>query len=328
MTEIARYTFHIQSNKRSGGTATDMTVNTVNTIALKSKQGRFQVVVHECTVPFSFYQMSSDISTLQCVFTDTVGNPKTANITLTSGNYTTVSILSELSTKLIAMAQITSGAYTGYTPVLNFTYSTTTSKSTLAMTSPVNASIQLKFATNENLGLFFGIASNVTISTASTITGTKVAVANPVNLLLIRSSTFQQTYNREYIVEIDAFSDVLYRCPLGTGANTWIQNANEGHPIIIANDLINSMNFYLTTNLTYNPIDLQGVDWNFAFSIIEIEPPEYITVHSSLLNNVLPPATPVPEPNQEEIDTLNQEYQDNLAKLEVYKKRLEQKKLK
>jgi hypothetical protein len=47
-----------------------------------------------------------------------------------------------------------------------------------------------------------------------------------------------------------------------------------------------------------------------------------------LLNNVLPPATPVPEPNQEEIDRLNQEYQDNLAKLEVYKKRLEQKKLK
>jgi hypothetical protein len=105
MTEIARYTFHIQSNKRSGGTSTDMTINTVNTIALKSKRGRFQIVVHECTVPFSFYQMSSDISTLQCVFTDTTGNPKTANITLTNGNYTTVSILSELSTKLIAMAQ-------------------------------------------------------------------------------------------------------------------------------------------------------------------------------------------------------------------------------
>ena len=328
MTEIARYTFHIQSNKRSGGTATDMTINTVNTIALKSKRGRFQVAVHECTVPFSFYQMSSDISTLQCIFTDTTGNPKTANITLTNGNYTTVSILTELSTKLIAMAQVTSGAYTGYTPVLNFTYSTTTSKTTLAMTNPVNASIQLNFSSNQNLGLFFGIESNVTISTALSVTGTKVAVANPVNLLLIRSSTFQQIYNREFIVETDAFSDVLYRCPLGTGANTWIQSAIQGNPIIIANDLINTMNFYLTTNLTYNPIDLQGVDWNFAFSIIELETPEYTTIHSALLTNVLPPPQAEQPPNQEEIDTLNKEYQDNLAKLELYKKRLEQKKLK
>ena len=328
MTEIARYTFHIQSNKRSGGTSTDMTINTVNTIALKSKRGRFQIVVHECTVPFSFYQMSSDISTLQCVFTDVAGNPKTANITLTNGNYTTVSILAELSSKLITMAQATSGAYTGYTPTLNFTYSTTTSKTTLAMTNTANASIQLRFATNQNLGLFFGIETNVTISTALSVTGTKVSVANPVNLLLIRSSTFQQIYNREYIVETDAFSDVLYRCPLGTGANTWIQNANEGHPIIIANDLINTMNFYLTTNLTYNPIDLQGVDWNFAFSIIELETLEYTTIHSALLTNVLPPPQAEQPPNQEEIDKLNKEYQDNLAKLELYKKRLEQKRLK
>lgn len=322
--EIARYTFHVNSRSRSSGTQTDLNLSTTNTVSLKSKNGRFQLIVHECSVPFSFYQLSSDISTLQCIFTDTTGHPKTANIVLATGNYTTVSVLSELSSKLITMAQVSSGAYTGFTPTLNFTYSTTTSKSTFAMTNPVNASIQMNFASNTNLGQFFGLSTNITISTALTITSTKVAVANPVNILFIRSGSFQQVYNREYIVETDTFSDIVYRVPVASGANTWIQQQVDGHPVIVANDHINSMNFYLTTNLTYNPIDLQGLDWSFAFSIIEVELEPYDRITNALLVNKIEP----PVPNQEEIDRLQKEYQDNLDKLALYKKRLEAKSLK
>jgi len=329
--EIAKYTFHVSSDKRSAGTATDMTLTLANTISLKSKTGRFMLMVHAVNIPFSYYQLSSEINTLECIFTDASGNPKTATISLGIGNYTTISILAELSAKLITMAQTSSGSYVGYTPTLNFTYSSTTSKSTFAMTNPANASIQMRFATNTNLGIFFGLSTNVTISTASTIVSTKVAVANPVNYLLVRSGNLQQIYNREYIVENDVFSDILYRVPVGTQQNTWIQHHADGYPIFISNNLITTINIYLTTNLTYNPIDLQGIGWAISFSIIEVEAPEFISIGQTTISNFITP-TPVeqpgePEPTPEE-EALKKAYEDELAKLEVYKNKLLKRKLK
>jgi hypothetical protein len=69
------------------------------------------------------------------------------------------------------------------------------------------------------------------------------------------------------------------------------------------------------------------LDWSFAFSIIEIgvAPYEHIT-NSLLANKIEPPTQPPTAPvNQEEIDRLKKEYQDNLDKLALYKKRLEAK---
>ena len=305
-------------------------------LTLKSKHGKFQIVVHACNIPFSYYQLSNDIRNLECVFTDTSGNPKTATISLTAGNYTTVSVLSELSTQLIAMAQITSGAYTGFTPVLNFTYSTVTSKSTFAMTGPANASIQMKFATNTNLGIFFGLSTNVTISSALTVTSTKVAVANPVNYLLLRSGNLRQIQGHEYIVETDVFSDIVYRIPVGVQQNSWIQKHDDGIPIWISNNNISDINLYLSTNLTYTPIDLQGLDWACSFSIIEYHVDQYEPLGVSLSTNFVAVnknpegvvETPKAEPVDPEIEALKKQYQDEVSKLELYKKKLENRQLK
>ena len=291
-----------------------------DTISLTAIDSAFYIDVHSANVPFSFYQLSTDIQTLQCVFTDTLGNPKTANITMTAGNYTTVSVLDELSTRLIAMAQVSSGAYVGLTPVLAFTYSTTTSKSTLVMTSPANASIQMNFASNLNLGTFFGFDTNRTISSVLAVTSTKICVANPVNYLLIRSGNLKQMWNREFIVETDTFSDILYRVPVGTGVNTWLQHLADTDPVEISNNNINTINIYLTTNLTYTPIDLQGISWAISFSVIERKKPTFVSVTTKLLANL-----PTPEPPQEDVTKLEEEYQKNLSRLERYKKRLEEK---
>jgi hypothetical protein len=329
MSEVARYTFHVNSDKRSTGTSTDMTLNMKNTISLKAVNSRFYIDVHSANVPFSFYQLSSEINTLQCIFTDTSGQAKNASIVLTVGNYTTISVLAELSTKLIAMAQVTSGAYTGYTPVLNFTYSTTTAKSTYIMTGPANASIQMNFASNTILGIFFGFDTNKTISSVLSVTSTKVAVANPVNYLLIRSGNLIQSNNREYIIETDVFSDILYRVPVGTSQNTWLQHLADTDPVEIANDKITSINLYLTTNLTYTPIDLQGVTWAISFSIIEKVAEPYVNLTSLLVSNLPPPTNELQATmTKEEVAALEKEYQDNLDKIEEYKKRLESKQLK
>jgi hypothetical protein len=318
--EIARYTFHVNSDKRSSGTNTDMILAVKDTITKKSLNSTFHIQVHNTNIPFSFYQLSSDIATLSCDFTDSTGNLKTANITLQPGNYTTVSVLTELSTKLIAMAQISSGLYVGFTPVLNFSYSTTTSKSTFAYTNPANTSIKMKFASNTNLGIFFGLSADTTISTVLTGTSSKVCVANPVNYLLVRAGNLPQTYNKEFIVETDVFSDIIYRIPVGTGQNTWIQQYYTSEPIQIAPDLITSLNIYLTTNLTYNPIDLQGLSWAFSFSIIEYENTVYTSVTKQLLSNIPPP--PPPPPLEEDPVQLEKDFETNLAKLKEYQAKL------
>jgi hypothetical protein len=322
--EIRRYTFHVNSDKRSAGTNTDMILTVKDTISLKAIDSVFYIDVHSANVPFSFYQLSTDINTLQCVFTDTSGIPKTANIVMTAGNYTTISVLDELSSRLIAMAQVSSGAYVGFTPVLSFTYSTTTSKSTLVMTSPANASIQMNFGSNLNLGTFFGFDTNRTISSVLAVTSTKICVANPVNYLLIRSGNLQQKWNREFIVETDTFSDVLYRIPVGTGQNTWLQHLADTDPVEISNDNISSINIYLTTNLTYNPIDLQGISWAISFSIIEKIKPTFIPITSKLLANLPSPDQPPVQP-QEDVAKLEEDLQKNMSRLEMYKKRLEEK---
>jgi len=324
--EIARYTFHVNSDKRSSGDNTDLTLAIRNTISLKSTNSKFFIEVHSCNVPFSFYQLSSDINTLSCVFTDVNGNSKSANITLTVGNYTTISVLTELSSKLIAMASISSGAYVGFTPVLNFNYSTQTSKSTFQMTSPANASIQMNFLTNKLLGNFFGLNTNKTISSSLTVVSTNVCVANPVNYLLVRSGNMIQTYNYEFVVETNVFSDILYKVPVNTGLNTWLLQLGDSDPTMIANNHITSLNLYLTTNLTYTPIDLQGLTWSISFSIVEKEIPSYTSLTTTLVSN-LPTQTSQANMSPEEIAKLEKEYDDNIAKLESYKKRLEAKQI-
>lgn len=326
MSEIARYSFHINSNKRSSGTNTDINLVMKNTISLKSTNSSFYIDFHSANIPFSFYQLSSDINNLQCVFTDTLGNTKTVNVTLQVGNYSTVSVLTELSSKLISTAQVASVGYTPFIPVLNFSYSTTTAKSTYIMTSPANASIQMNFSTNEILGTFFGFTTNKLISPILSVISSNTCVANPVNYLLIRSGNLIQSNNREYIIETDVFSDILYRVPVGTSQNTWLQHLADTDPVMIANDKITSINIYLTTNLTYTPIDLQGVNWAFSFSIIEKENVPYKPVTDLLLTNLPPPpVTNPPETNTtpEEIKKLEKEYEDNLIKIDEYKKRLE-----
>jgi len=202
------------------------------------------------------------------------------------------------------------------------------------MTGPANASIKMNFSTNTNLGIFFGLSADTTISSVLTQTSTKVAVANPVNYLLLRSGNLRQTQGHEYIVETDTFSDIIYRIPVGVQQNSWIQQHQDGNPIWIANNNITDINLYLTTNLTYTPIDLQGLDWACSFSIIERVIEDYEPVGAGLSTNYLAIAQPEGQPTtaepavDPELATLHKQYQDEMAKLETYKKKLEGRQLK
>jgi hypothetical protein len=316
----------MSSSQRSSNSnsATDVFYNLSQIVALKSAKGMFQIVVHGITVPFSFYQMSSDINTLLCTFVDTSLNSKTATVTIPVGNYTTVSVLTALSAALTTICKTSIGSFVGYTPVFNFSYNQITCKTTLAMTSPsLNAYITIPFQNNINLGGFFGMSTSVTISTVSTPISSSISVANPVSYLLLRSGNLKQFQNREFVVQKDAFSDILYKIPLATQSGTWISYRSDSDPVFIVNNNISSFNFYLTSNLTYTPINLQGVDWAFSFSLIEVETPDYVTLKTQMLTFKEHDATLGDDAANRK--KLQEQLNLELAKLKKYKEKLVEK---
>ena len=310
MTEVTRYTFHVASNQRNSGTNTDLNLTLSQIITKKAANSEFYVMVHGITVPFAFYQLSADIATLGVSIT---GDPD-LQVVLTPGNYTVLSLLQELSSKLVALCE---SRPSPFTPVFNFTYSQATGRMTFAMTSPASKTFILNFNANPTLGIFFGCSESIAFSTATTTQSPQIAVANPVTQLFLRSPSFNQTNNREWLVEKDTFCDILYRVPINTNANTYIQVAGDSEQILLSNDTFSVMNLYLTTNLSYNPIDLQGLPWTVHFTILEREHKPFIPIGAQLAGNF-----PVPVMDTAELEQLQKEREDAIRRLETYKDKL------
>lgn len=329
MATIATYTFYVSSAQRLSGTNTDMNIQMSQIITRQARNSHFLATVHGVTIPFSFYQLSNDIKSLTVLIqqgSDMYG----VVLDMTVGNYSTISVLEELAARLTAICEGPISPCTSFTPIFNFVYNTTTSKSTLAMlsttpnTSPANTTvISLLFGSNLSLGLFFGFTANAVFSIGTSATGSKPAVANPVSYLLLRSPSLRQFKNREWIVEKDVFSDILYHVPLQTNVNTYINWYGDSHPVVLVNDTISSLNFYLTTNLSYTPIDLQDLSWSFRMTISEVLQPNYDSIFSTaFVNQSFPNAPIATDATLEEQQQLEQEKQDALQRIERYKQKL------
>jgi len=272
MTELTRYQFFLSSSKRNSGTITDANFNLRTPITLKAANSALFLQVNSVEIPFSFYQLNSEINTLKCTFKNGFGT-KNSTITLDQGNYNCNSVLNLLKDKLSTEAQISSGLYTGFTPIFSFSYSSSTGRMTFLM-SNVDCEITLKFSENKSLGIFYGFESNMTISPIPVISE-KYCVANPITSLYVRSPSFKQINNAEFVVETDVYSDIIKQVPVLTGQNTYIQDYQDADLIYISDNQISEFNIYLSSNLSYTPIDLQGLDWNISFTLIEIIQPEY-----------------------------------------------------
>lgn len=326
--EVMRYTFNVDSAKRNSGTNTDLYITMTQPLTRLSADGQFIVSVTSISIPFSFYQLSSteNLNVLPVYLKNAVDvSGRNTTITLNQGNYTPYTLITELNTRLTTACQQTGiGGYTAFTPTFNTTYNPVTGYITFALTAPAGCEIRLLFSTSTVTGLlgnFFGVGQVDVIMTPSTTpSSTKPCVLNPVNYLYLRSS-LKQFRNREWVVQKDDVSDILYRIPIGTAQGTWIQYDVPSEPIYIVDSSIESINFYLTTNLTYESINLQGIDWSFAFSISEVARPRYTPVTSTLAYNNF--ATMSPEDRQKTIDELQQKKQKEIDRLMRYRDKLQ-----
>lgn len=243
----------------------------------------FSIRCNSITIPFTFHQLSPDIATFPVQFKDQLGNIKLSNITLTSGNYNCINVLNELKSKLIAECQITSLPYVGYIPNLTFSYSQTTNKSTFSMVGLGLQAITMKFSENINLGKFFGFETDITIDSLITAISTKTCVANPVNTIYLRSGNLKQKNNQEWVVQKGVYSDIIYVIPIYSQQNTYIQSEHTGDENILTDDIIKEINLYISTNLSYTPINLNGLDFNCSITITEMILDKYEPIQDTTL---------------------------------------------
>lgn len=318
---VMRYTFHVSSSKRSSGTNSDFTLQIPNPITRLAKDSQLFVSVHNIQVPFSFFQLPStnNINILPVYIKNAVDIAgKNVSITLTPGNWTAYTIIDMLNSKLTEACLQPSSGYTPFTPVFGTVYSPSTSHMTFIMSSPVGCEIHLKFANaNPNLGSYFGCTGNVVMTTSTAPESVQPCVLTPINYLLLRSS-LSQYRNREYIYYEDA-SDILLKFPIQTLSNTWCHYEADIEPILIVDPTIQSINFYLTDQYSFDAIDLRGIPWSFSFSIIEKLSPVYTALADTRAIVMIPPSQQTDEKSLEDLEKQRKEI---LQKIDVYKAKL------
>lgn len=323
---VMEYTFHVNSSERSSGSNTSFNINFSQVVNLLAKRGQFQIIFNSVQIPFTFYQMNSidSLNVIKCNFQN-LSVTWSVNVTITEGNYTPYTLLTELSRVLTYACKNPPIAYSAsaFTPTFQFGYIPATGYMTFAMSSPAGIAITLDFqnSPNINTGGFFGIntltPTNILITSivVATDTSTQPCVLNPINYLLVRSS-LKQFRNREFIVTKDDVSDILYKVPITTSQSTWINYFQLSEPIYIVDNTIQTINFYLTNNLTYTPINLQKIPWAFSFTLREVLRPDY-----EALNTFISLIPPIPD-NAEEMKRLVDEKEKLLDKLALYRRKL------
>ena len=313
---------------RTKGSNEDFFIETAQIINKLAKGSQFIVQLNNVQIPFSFYQLSStsNLNVLPIYIKNPLDtNGRTTTITIPEGNYTPYTLIDALNKTLLAKCTQTGiSGFTPFTPVFNSTYNPTNGYITFVLTSPTGCEIRLLFSTSQVTGLlgnFFGVGQHdVIMTTSTTPSSTQPCVLNPVNYLCIRSS-LKQLRNREFIFIKDDVSDILSKVPILTQQSTYIQYIEPSEPLYIINDNISEIEFYLTNNLTYDPINLQNLPWSFTFTLIEVGRPDYSSISTTQAINIL--ARPVPADN--DIEALKKQRDEILSKLEVYKKKLEPK---
>jgi hypothetical protein len=134
----------------------------------------------------------------------------------------------------------------------------------------------------------------------------------------------KQYRNREYITVADDVSDIVYKVPITTVQSSWINFYQTSEPLYIVDNAIQTINFYLTDNLTYNPINLQLIPWAFSFTLREVIRPDYEALNAQISGNIMRiPLNGV----EEEKRILEEQMVKEKNRLELYKKKLERNKI-
>ena len=274
MSIIRTNILHINSSMRQTGSSNDFVISLKRPFTLMNQLNYFRVRVDTAIIPHAIKQINSSNNILHFAYTKILF-VNINSITLTPGNYNILTLLDEIKAKLLL--QISNVTF-------NFTYDKTTGFVNLRMlpTDFIPSFLLLKFSLNTRLGQFFGILSDVMVTTTvpTGVTSTQHVNVNPITYLTLRCSTLKQSLDFEYIVEKDVYSDVLAVVPIDVLPGSFIIYKNSPS-LDIANKVIDILNIYIADNMNYS-LSLGNLDWSLSLIFDEIG----VSIPDHLLNNI------------------------------------------
>lgn len=262
MNVIKTYQLYLNTKSADQGSSSNCTFIVNPPLVVSHTNNRFLMGVKMAEVPYSFNQLNSEWVNLSISYN---GTPR--NITLTQGNYNA----NQLSTELIT--QIVASGLGLLSTNFNITYDATRAKYTFQMVGTGANPMVLNFASNAVLGTMFGMPTNLTFTTTAVISTNKINV-NPVTSIYIRSNTIKTAATYEEINTPFKTSNILAKIPVPLLPNSIIYFRNDFSTELIANQTIDTINLFVTDNLSNNTLDMSGVNYGVMLVVEEIILPE------------------------------------------------------
>ena len=262
MNVIKTYQLYLNTKSADLGSSSNCTFIINPPLVVSHTNNRFLMGVKMAEIPYSFNQLNSEWVTLTISYN---GTPKT--LTFTQGNYNAPQLATELITQIVA-----SGLGLLSTN-FNITYDATRARYTFQMVGTGPNPMVLNFASNAVLGTMFGMPTNLTFTTTAVTSTNKINV-NPVTSIFIRSNTIKTAATYEEINTPFKTSNILAKIPVPLLPNSIIYFRNDFSTELIANQSIDTINLFVTDNLSNNTLDMSGVNYGLMLIVEEIILPE------------------------------------------------------
>jgi hypothetical protein len=269
---VATYNLFLSSANRSEGSPQNFSVSLIKAISLSNPNNWMTVRVGSAEIPYNFKLLNATNNTINFRIVRNAIT-YTSSITIESGNYNILSLLSEFKSKLSASIL----GLTGWdaSTRLNFTYNRNTGKATFSFIPNDSIATTISILNASTVFLrCIGFTSYPVFSYSSPASITPAISNQNVNVsqntaLYIRSETLTQTSNFENVVGASEYSDILAKVQINVQPGSIIQWVNATDlEIDLANKIIDRINLYLGDSQSYE-VDMGGLDWTCRLTIQE-----------------------------------------------------------
>ena len=269
---VATYNLFLSSVNRNEGTPQNFSVSLIKPITITNPNNWLTVRVGSAEIPYVFKLINNQNNLINYQI---IRNAITyiGSITIESGNYNILTLLTEFKTKL--QTSILSVSGWDASSILNFSYNRNNGKATFSLvgTDSTTTSITILSASN----IFYrciGFVNGFTFGYTTPSVRTDAVSTQNVNVsqntaLYIRSETLTQTVNQENIVGSPEYSDILAKVQINVQPQAIIQWTNSTDlEIDISNKILDRINIYLGDSSLYE-IDMGNLDWSLRLTINE-----------------------------------------------------------
>jgi hypothetical protein len=271
---VETYHVFVNSSQRVSGTAGNYYFNLYNPIRLKNQMNSFYVRIGSAEMPFTYQLIKTGNNVISFTYVRNI-TTSTLTITIPAGNYNITQLIKAITDQLtpLMVAGIT----------WNITYNRNTGLVTFGFSPPdiINTVLTFQSISTVMAGCLgfssipigsFGLNSSVLL----TINSTQNVNLSQVNSLYIRSENIKQLQNYESLVVKSDISDILAKVQITVLPQNYVMWYNDiDLRVKVANKFFDTINLYVTTNLDYEDLSFNGLDWSCRITIEEIEEVKY-----------------------------------------------------